>query len=201
MNSHSPDSRGAPRSRTRRAQQTPPHAGRRCDHPGCDGGGAYRAPKDRHTLRDYYWFCLDHVREYNRAWDFCAGMSVDEIEAMIRADIVGNRPTWPLGWAGGPRDESTIKINDPFGVFEEDLQAEAARKASARPPGPKSEADLAMETLGLMAPVTWTTLRARYKVLVKKFHPDANGGDTAAEEKLKSINQAYTVLKNALGPA
>ena len=141
------------------------------------------------------------MRAYNRAWDFCAGMTPDEIEAMIRKDIVGDRPTWPLGWAGGPRDESTIKINDPFGVFEEDLQAEAARRANAKPTAPKSEADQAMEALGLEAPLTWGTLRKRYRELVKKFHPDANGGDTAAEEKLKLINQAYATLKNALRPA
>lgn len=201
MNSHSPASRGAPRNRARREQTPPPSNGRRCDHPGCDGGGSYRAPKDRHSLKDYYWFCLDHVREYNRAWDFCAGMTPEEIEKMIRADIVGNRPTWPLGWAGGPKDESAIKMNDPFGFFEEEVQAEAARKAYTKPAGPKSETDIAMETLGLVAPLTFKDLRIRYKVLVKKFHPDANGGDTAAEEKLKSINQAYTVLKNALGPA
>lgn len=202
MNSYSAASRGASRSRSRREQTTtPPHPDRRCDHPGCASDGAYRAPKDRHALRDYYWFCLDHVRAYNRAWDFCAGMSPDEIEAMIREDIVGNRPTWPLGWAGGPHDDSTVKINDPFGVFEEDLKAEAQRKANAKPPGPKSEADLAMETLGLAAPLTWAGLRARYKELVKKFHPDANGGDIAAEEKLKLINQAYASLKSALGPA
>jgi hypothetical protein len=201
MNSHSTDQRSAPRNRVRRGQTVPPSNGRSCDHPGCNGGGSYRAPKDRESLKEYYWFCLDHVREYNRAWDFCAGMSPAEIERMVRADIVGNRPTWPMGWAGGPRDESTTKINDPFGFFEEDLQAETARKANAKPAAPKTEADLAMETLGLVAPVTFKDLRARYKVLVKKFHPDANGGDTAAEEKLKSINQAYTVLKNALGPA
>lgn len=201
MNSYSAASRGPSRSRSRRSEQTSPHTDRRCDHPGCASDGAYRAPKDRHTLRDYYWFCLDHVRAYNRAWDFCAGMSVDEIEAMIREDIVGNRPTWPLGWAGGPQDDSSVKINDPFGVFEEDLKAEAYRKANAKPAGPKTEADLAMETLGLEAPVTWAALRIRYKELVKKFHPDANGGDIAAEEKLKLINQAYATLKSALGPA
>lgn len=198
MNSHS----SAPRGRSRRGQTaSPPRTDRHCDHPGCGGEGLYRAPKDRETLRDYYWFCLDHVRAYNRAWDFCRGMSPEQIEAMIREDIVGNRPTWPLGWAGGPRDERKIKLDDPFGFFDEGGEAEGARNANARPPAPKTEADLAMETLGLVAPVTWEALRARYKLLVKKFHPDANGGDIAAEEKLKLINQAYATLKSALGPA
>jgi hypothetical protein len=196
MNSHP----STPRGRSRREQaSTPPRTDRLCDRPGCAGEGLYRAPKHRDSLRDYFWFCLDHVREYNRAWDFCKGMSQDQIEAMIREDIVGGRPTWPLGWAGAPKDDRRIKIDDPFGMFEAEAQAEAARKAHAKATSPKSEADVAMDTLGLSAPLTWQALRARYKELVKKFHPDANGGDTAAEEKLKSINQAYSTLKSALG--
>jgi hypothetical protein len=196
MNSHA----STPRGRGRREQaSTPPRTDRLCDRPGCDGEGLYRAPKNRNSLREYFWFCLDHVREYNRAWDFCKGMSQDQIEAMIREDIVGGRPTWPLGWAGAPRDDRRINIDDPFGFFEAEAKAEAARKAHAKATAPKSEADLAMETLGLTAPLTWQAVRARYKELVKKFHPDANGGDTAAEEKLKSINQAYATLKSALG--
>jgi DnaJ domain len=197
MNSHSSASRG----RSRGGRAASPRTDRHCDHPGCAGEGLYRAPKNRESLREYYWFCLDHVRAYNRAWDFCRGMSADDIEAMIRGDIVGNRPTWPLGWAGGPHDERKSKLDDPFGFFDEGGEADGARKPGAKPPGPKSEADLAMETLGLTAPVTWEALRARYKLLVKRFHPDANGGDTAAEEKLKSINQAYATLKSSLSPA
>ena len=189
-----------PRGRGRREQASaPPRTDRLCDRPGCAGEGLYRAPKRRDSLRDYFWFCLDHVREYNRAWDFCKGMSQDQIEAMIREDIVGGRPTWPLGWAGAPRDDRRIKIDDPLGFFEAEAQAEAARKAHAKAAAPKTEADIAMDTLGLTAPLTWQALRARYKELVKKFHPDANGGDTASEEKLKSINQAYATLKSALG--
>lgn len=118
---------------------------------------------------------------------------------MIRQDIVGNRPTWPLGWAGRPKSAQQAHMNDPFGFFDDDAEAEAARKARAKPFGPKTEADQAMDTLGLSPPLTWNEVRARYKELVKKFHPDANGGDTAAEEKLKSINQAYATLKSALG--
>lgn len=197
MNTNVSSSSG--RSRRERAAAAA-SSGRRCDHPGCAGDGLYRAPKSRKTLTEYFWFCLDHVRAYNRAWDFCAGMGPEEIEAMIRQDIVGGRPTWPLGWVGRPKGARRVDINDPFGFFDNDAEAEAARKkASARPSGPKTEADHAMDTLGLSPPVTWRDLRARYKELVKKFHPDANGGDTAAEEKLKSINQAYATLKSALG--
>lgn len=196
MNTHS----SSPRGRTRREQQSAhAHSDRRCDHPGCTGDGVYRAPKDRRSLKEYFWFCLDHVRAYNRAWDFCAGMSPEEIEIMIRDDIVGGRPTWPLGWAGAPRDSRRVRIDDPFGFFDDDADADAARRANAKPASPKTEAEQAMDTLGLVPPLTWAGIRTRYKELVKKFHPDANGGDTAAEEKLKLINQAYATLKSTLG--
>jgi hypothetical protein len=48
---------------------------RLCDHPGCEAGGDYRAPRSRLELNHYYWFCLDHVRGYNAAWNYYAGMN------------------------------------------------------------------------------------------------------------------------------
>ena len=69
---------------------------RHCEHPGCEMPGEHRAPKDR-SLSDYWWFCLDHVRDYNRAWNYYAGMSEPEIELHLRNDTCWQRPTWPLG--------------------------------------------------------------------------------------------------------
>ena len=83
--------------------------GRRCDHAGCKGEGLYRAPKSRRRLKDYYFFCFDHVQAYNKAWNYHAGMSAEEIEAHLRAAVLGERPLWPLGvrgnqfWGGGRR--------------------------------------------------------------------------------------------------
>lgn len=72
---------------------------RPCDYPGCPEAGLYKAPRSRDRLHDYYWFCLDHVRDYNAQWDFLKGLSSDEIEEQIRLATVWNRPTWPLGEA------------------------------------------------------------------------------------------------------
>ena len=81
----------------RRARQyipeEPPGGPRPCDHSGCEHLGAYRAPRSRASLRQYYYFCLDHVREYNAAWDYFRGMSATEIERLRRADVVGDRPS------------------------------------------------------------------------------------------------------------
>ena len=56
----------------------------------------------------------------------------------------------------------------------------------------------ALSTMDLSPPVTLDKLKARYKELVKRFHPDTHGGDKAAEERLKLINQAYSTLRNSV---
>ena len=170
-----------------------------CDHPDCAAGGDFRAPKSRLDLRDYYWFCLDHVRAYNAAWNYYAGMNDNEIEAEIRSDTVWQRPTWRLGDRHGPG--YATRMRDPLGVFSGGAQGdrrggrererpnrEAARRAlSAR--------EQALAVFEIEPPFTPVRLKARYKALVKLHHPDAHGGDKAAEEKLKIINQAYATLK------
>lgn len=158
-----------------------------CDHPGCSAGGEYRAPKARDRLNDYYWFCLDHVREYNAAWDFYRGMSPEQIEDEIRRSTTWQRQTWPLGAKTAHR-RFRFGVDDPFGAFED----EAADAHPAHTVETPEQA--AMRVMELDAPLTLVMLKARYKELVKRHHPDANGGDKAAEEKFKEINQAYTTL-------
>jgi len=175
------------------AEPAPP--ARLCDHPGCEAGGDFRAPRSRLELNCYYWFCLEHVRAYNLAWNYYAGMSDAEIEAEIRRDTVWHRPTWRLGERHGPGPQ----IRDHFGVYRSNGQAHGgerqsgqARQAAARA---NSAREQALAVFDLEPPLTPTHLKARYKVLVKLHHPDAHGGDKAAEEKLKIINQAYATLK------
>jgi hypothetical protein len=178
------------------AEPEPP--ARLCDHPGCELGGEYRAPRSRLELDSYYWFCLDHVRSYNAAWNYYAGMSEPEIEAEIRRDTVWQRPSWKLGMRHGPAYEA--RMRDPFGIYGENA-GKAGRQRRARSPGADASArvasarEQALAVFDIDPPFTQSTLKARYKVLVKMHHPDAHGGDREAEEKLKIINQAYTTLK------
>lgn len=174
------------------AWEEPEQKTRRCDHPGCAEAGEYRAPQSRDRLNEYYWFCLEHVRAYNAAWDFYKGMSVDEIEQEVRQTATWQRPTWPLGSKTSSRRFS-YTIHDPLGMFEE--EAEDLRKARAKPQTPEDQALAVME---LQAPITIKQLKAQYKILVKQHHPDANGGDKNAEEKFKEINQAYKLLLDSL---
>ena len=186
-----------------------------CDHPGCNAVGEFRAPQARDRLRDYYWFCLDHVREYNKAWNFCSGMSEQDIDSMVRADTCWQRPTWPLGgWRAAEdrlrthsyrfymdgQEAATGRGREANGNAKHDSDGredpsyhrgfETRRRA-------RTEEEKALTILDLSGPVDFATIKARYKTLVKKHHPDANGGSREAEEKLKSINRAYGTLKAA----
>jgi DnaJ domain len=172
---------------------------RLCDHPGCAAGGEFRAPKSRLDLRDYYWFCLDHVRAYNLAWNYYAGMSDREIEAEIRRDTVWQRPSWRLGDRHGPGYGA--RIRDYFGMFSGGAGQSGGqdRRNGNRAPDAERRAlsarEQALAVFEIEPPFTQVRLKARYKTLVKLHHPDAHGGDKAAEEKLKIINQAYATLK------
>lgn len=165
---------------------------RPCDHPGCVAGGDFPAPRSRLELDRYFWFCREHVRAYNAAWNYYAGMNANEIEAEIRRDTVWQRPSWrfglhPQGAHAGARPR------DPFDFFAAGAGAESRRHAP--PERPLSAREQALAVFDLAPPVTAGRLKARYKALVKEHHPDTHGGDKAAEEKLKIINQAYATLK------
>jgi len=182
---------------------------RRCDKPGCESGGEFRAPKSRQTLREYYWFCLDHVREYNQAWDFFKGMNPDQIEAYQRATLTGLRPTWKLGMQGQP-EAPNPKLKfffkgafvDPYILFE-DGPAAAGPRAQARPANGRAGGALtkmqlaSLEALNLEATATLQDVKTRFKELVKRFHPDANGGDRGAEENLRQVIKAYGQLRSS----
>ncbi|MBX7145745.1 MAG: J domain-containing protein [Alphaproteobacteria bacterium] len=154
---------------------------KKCDHPSCEAEGDFPAPKSRIDLRDYYWFCLDHIRTYNKSWDYYKNMSAEEIETYIRFDTVWQRPSWRLGHNIG-------QIHDSLNI----LGWKTKNKAQS---APQTEEEKALATLSLTPPATWTDIKNNYKMLVKNLHPDINGGNKIAEEKLKNINRAYSFLR------
>ena len=155
----------------------------------------FRAPKGREREGEYFSFCRDHVREYNASYDYFRGMDDASMAKFRQADAVGHRPTWKMGAraaaAGQPVDES---------VFAE---ARAARRRGAKGKPPQTEppprynalAIKALLTLELGGDATPAKIKARYKELVKRHHPDANGGDRSSEERLREIIQAYNFLR------
>jgi hypothetical protein len=160
--------------------------------PGCTAAGEYRAPKSRTTLKDYWWFCLEHVREYNAGWDYYKGMSPGEIEAQLRLDAGWQRPTWPLGRLGGSNVEDEL-VRDPLQLLASGRLKRGPRQDQERAP-PELREPLA--TLGLSWPTTLAQVKTRYKELAKRHHPDANGGDRSCENRLREIIQAYNYLKS-----
>jgi hypothetical protein len=176
-------------------------AARTCNMPGCGAPGEHRAPRSRDCLGDFFWFCLDHVREYNKSWNYCSGMSEGQIEREIRLDTVWRRPTWPLGAGAAAARRRFERAWQAHGFgFHDDLEGGAAGERNGDPA--QSQActpqQRALRCMELVPPVSLTQLKARYKELVKQLHPDATGGDRSAEERLKDINDAYTTLKRFL---
>ncbi|MBY0500785.1 MAG: J domain-containing protein [Alphaproteobacteria bacterium] len=160
---------------------------RLCDQQGCELAGEFRAPKSPHQPREYIWFCLDHVREYNKSWDFYKGMSPEEIEASRISDITWNRPSWPVGgWRALIENARYCDGLDPF------------LKSVSRPPSIPQPIQKALNILELALPLTIETLKKQYKKLVKCYHPDLHSGNKLAEERLKAINEAYQVVKKHL---
>lgn len=170
-----------------------------CEWPGCAAEGEFRAPKSRDQMDQHRWFCLDHIRLYNEAWNFYEGMSEDEIEAEIRRDTIGRRPTWPFGARAARARFRFAGSGDPFGLFEGEPGA-AAEDDARRQWAAGSPEDEALVLLDLKPPVTVDAVKARYKQLVKRHHPDLNGGDKASEEMFKRINQAYHTIMQSLAP-
>jgi DnaJ-domain-containing protein 1 len=167
---------------------------RRCARPDCEKEGAHRVPKARDRLNEHLWFCLEHARAHNESWDFFAGMSEAQIEAFRTEALTGHRPTWPLGKRSARPRTDFASVDDDFSVL-----GDVAEKERPRPPErlltrPQLQA---LELLNLDASATLPQIKSRYKELVKRYHPDANGGDRGAEERLKQVIKAYGVLRAA----
>jgi len=169
----------------------------RCDHPGCALVGEFKAPMGRLREGQYFSFCLDHVREYNATYNYFNGMKDDDVARFQKDAAIGHRPTWTMGVKRGEhgfREDGVDPMLDPLGLF----RARAAGSAPApRKQGFGVAAVKALTTLGLEDGAKPDSIRARYKELVKRLHPDANAGDRSREDKLREIIQAYKYLRSA----
>ncbi|QCI94889.1 J domain-containing protein [Novosphingobium sp. EMRT-2] len=179
------------------------NAGRLCNAPGCDQPGEFRAPGVRASgfdgPGDYRWFCLDHIRAFNAGYDFFAGMTPDEILA-AQSPLAG----WDTH-SRAFRPDAGIDAAPRWADFADPLEAIAARakarrqdhrnaqEAAQRGIGPEERA--AYEVLGLAFDADRRALRSRYSELVRRYHPDRNGGDRSHEGRLQQVVEAYNRLK------
>ena len=168
---------------------------RMCEAPDCVGRGDCRVSKSPKNLTEYVWLCAKHARVHNESWDYFKGMGDDDIQRFREEALTGHRPTWPLGKrAARARMGQTPlgNVNDSHAMFAEDDETGTVR----RPERQLTRLQIiAMDTMQLAHNATLIEIKARYKELVKRFHPDANGGDRGAEERLKQVINAYGVVR------
>lgn len=178
--------------------ETRGRAAPRCQHPGCQEGGEYKAPLGRHHEGQYVFMCLPHVQAYNKSYNYFQGMSDEAVQNFQKDALTGHRPTWTIGVkARGPGPAASEEgVYDAMGLFGRRRQRQAAAEERARSKYGKL-ALKALETLHLDEQATAETIRAKYKSWVKRLHPDANGGDRSREEKLREIIKAYNTLRTA----
>ena len=175
----------------------------RCQWDGCAEAGTHRAPVGRMREGEYFKFCFDHVREYNKGFNYFSGLADSEIARFQKEALTGHRPTWSMGVNGAARSSPDIaqqrsgragyynRMRDPYNMFGGANEGKP-RERKAKPLEAK-----ALDTLGLDVRATSADIKARYKELVKRHHPDANGGDRGSEDRFRDVLQAYRVLKQA----
>ena len=185
--------------------------GRQCHAPGCDEAGEFRAPGPRGSSfdgpGDYRWLCLDHVREFNSGYDWFEGMSADEI-------LAAQSPV--AGWASTARAFRADEMNDAmprWADYEDPLEAINARAAGIKSRAQRryqsqagdarntgrflAEEVQALQVLGLDDEIDRPKLRRRYTELVRRYHPDRNGGDRSHEARLGRVVEAYQLLRKS----
>lgn len=168
---------------------------RRCDKEGCNQPGQYRAPKNPRNLDDYFWFCKDHVREYNANWNYFQGQSEAEFQEFLDNATVWERPTKPFGRNTKEQKWARHGIDDPLEILgangtNPELRTQTARKL---PPTERK----ALEILEARDHWTKAEIRKQYKSLVKDLHPDMNGGDRSDEDRLQEVVWAWDQIKDS----
>jgi DnaJ-like protein len=180
-----------------------------CEWAGCQNKGAHRAPKGRENSREYWHFCLNHVREYNQSYNFFSGMNADAVARYQKDALTGHRPTWKMGANGGVKKGAEAEIDgafDPFSMFSELNGRANWRRGPEAPPKAETRKVMnaerkALQVMGLGPDATLADVKTKYKALVKQHHPDANGGDRSTEDRLIEIIKAYNYLKTVVREA
>lgn len=165
-----------------------------CEKQGCNEPGQYRAPKNPRNLDDYFWFCKEHVREYNQNWNYFQGQSEEEFQQFLDNATVWERPTKPFGRA---QEQAWARhgVSDPLEILGANGTSPEARAKISRKLPPTERKALEI----LEAKDSWTKpeIRKQYKSLVKDLHPDMNGGDRSDEDRLAEVVWAWDQVKDS----
>ncbi|MBL4928632.1 J domain-containing protein [Fuscibacter oryzae] len=168
-----------------------------CEFPGCKEKGVFRAPKSPDHLDEFFWFCKDHVREYNLKWNFFGGATDDEIKKLQDRDRTWERETKPFSQKDDGRAWQRLGINDPMAILgEKATQNPGKVTAAATRKLPPTERK-ALEILDARDTWSRTEIRKQYKLLVKDLHPDMNAGDRSDEDRLQEVVWAWDQIKES----
>ena len=162
-----------------------------CEWENCKESGKFKAPLERDNSRNYKWLCEEHIKLFNKNWNYFDGMSQDQIEDFLKSDLTWHRPTQKFGSSDNFFNLLwNNALSDKFSIFKEENLNDNLKMRNLS----KRDKD-AFEIMGLEFNADWTSIQKKFKTLVKKFHPDRNSGNKEFEDKLKKITLAYSRLR------
>ena len=163
----------------------------KCNFKGCDEIGEYKAPASPQELRNYKWFCLKHIKEYNKKWNYFAEMSADQIEEFIENDIIGHRKTREIGSNDTSYFEKISKISEKMFSGMNNLE-----NLMIHPSYYSSKYLNALATLGVENKnSSMDEIKSRFKKIVKELHADTVGQSEKNKDKLAKVLEAYKIIK------
>ena len=166
-----------------------------CEWNKCGTVGKFKAPTERDNIKKFRWLCEEHIKLFNKNWNYFAGMSQNEIEIFLKSDLTWHRPTQEFGSADNFFNILwNNALNDKFNIFKDG----GAKDIKSRNLHEKDKD--AFRIMGLDFSADWVAIQQKFKTLVKKFHPDKNSGSKKYEDKLKKITLAYSHLKVVMMP-
>ena len=191
------------RVKPKKSMKQEPKSLKICEWVDCENAGSHKAPKGRGHEGEFFNFCVDHVREYNKKYNYFEGMDDIQLKSFKDDALTGHRPTWKMGVNSNARSSAKSKAKNgsqnpenqqPFSNSRRTRQNTQTNRARRHlVPAQKN----AFEVLKLSQNADTEMIKTRYKELVKLHHPDANGGDSSSEDHLRQIIQAYNILKKA----
>jgi len=162
-----------------------------CEWENCNESGDFKAPLEKDNSKNYRWLCEDHIKLFNKSWNYFDGMGQNEIENFLKSDLTWHRPTQKFGSSDNFFNILwNNALSDKFNFFKQEKITNNLKSMKLN----EKDKD-AFRIMGLEFNAEWPIIQKKFKMLVKKLHPDRNSGNKQYEDKLKKITLAYSHLK------
>ena len=165
-----------------------------CEWENCKEIGKFKAPLEKDNSKNYKWLCKEHIKFFNKNWNYFEGMSQKEIENFLKSDLTWHRPTQKFGSSDNFFNILwNNALSDKFNFFKQEKIIDNLKNKEL-----SAKDKDAFIIMGLEFNADWPSIQKKFKTLVKKFHPDRNAGNKQFENKLKRITLAYSHLKRKI---